>query len=61
MVKLGKVEKFYFDDRGSTIRHMLVKLREWFSGKKVLILPDAFQKSEWESKMFLQSTIKKSL
>ncbi len=50
--EIGKVEEFYFDDRTSTIRYMVVKTGGWFSDKKVLISPEAFQKSEWETKTF---------
>jgi uncharacterized protein YrrD len=50
--EIGKVEEFYFDDRTSTIRYMVVKTGGWFSGKKVLISPEAFQKPDWESKIF---------
>jgi len=48
--EIGKVEEFYFDDRTSTIRYMVVKTGGWFSEKKVLISPEAFQKADWESK-----------
>jgi uncharacterized protein YrrD len=50
--EIGKVGEFYFDDRTSTIRYIVVKTGGWFSGKKVLISPEAFQKAEWESKTF---------
>ncbi len=50
--EIGKVEEFYFDDRTSTIRYMVVKTGGWFSEKRVLISPEAFQKPEWESKTF---------
>jgi uncharacterized protein YrrD len=50
--EIGKVEEFYFDDRTSTIRYMVVKTGGWFSGKEVLISPEAFQNLEWESKIF---------
>jgi len=50
--EIGTVEEFYFDDRTSTIRYMVVKTGGWFSEKKVLISPEAFQKPEWESKTF---------
>jgi uncharacterized protein YrrD len=50
--EIGKVEEFYFDDHTSTIRYMVVKTGGWFSGKRVLISPEAFQKAEWESKTF---------
>jgi sporulation protein YlmC with PRC-barrel domain len=48
--EIGHVEEFYFDDRTSTIRYMVVKTGGWFSEKRVLISPEAFQKAEWESK-----------
>ena len=50
--EIGKVEEFYFDDRTSTIRYMVVKTGGWFSGKKVLVSTEAFQKPDWESKTF---------
>ena len=50
--EIGKVKEFYFDDRTSTIRYMVVKTGGWFSEKKVLISPEAFQNPEWESKTF---------
>ena len=33
--EIGKVEEFYFDDRTSTIRYIVVKTGGWFSEKKV--------------------------
>jgi uncharacterized protein YrrD len=48
--EIGKVEEFYFDDRTSTIRYMVVKTGGWFAGKKVLISLEAFKKPELESK-----------
>ena len=50
--EIGKVEEFYFDDHTSTIRYMVVKTGGWFSGKRVLISPEAFQKAERESETF---------
>jgi len=50
--EIGKVEDFYFDDRTSTIRYIIVKTGGWFSEKKVLISPEAFQKAETESETF---------
>ncbi len=48
--EIGKVEEFYFDDRSSTIRYMVVKTGGWFSDKKVLISTESFEKVEWKSK-----------
>jgi sporulation protein YlmC with PRC-barrel domain len=50
--EIGKVEEFYFDDRTSTIRYIIVKTGGWFSEKRVLISTEVFQKVEWESKTF---------
>jgi sporulation protein YlmC with PRC-barrel domain len=50
--EIGKVEEFYFDDRTSTIRYLVVKTGGWFSEKKVLISPESFQHPDWESKTF---------
>jgi uncharacterized protein YrrD len=49
--EIGSLEEFYFDDRSSTIRYMIVKTGGWFSEKKVLISPESFQKADWESKI----------
>jgi sporulation protein YlmC with PRC-barrel domain len=48
--EVGKVDEFYFDDRTSTIRYIIVKTGGWFSEKRVLISPEVVQKAEWESK-----------
>lgn len=50
--EIGKVADFYFDDRTSTVRYMVVKTGGWFFEKKVLISSEAFEKSESESKTF---------
>jgi len=61
---IGKVEEFYFDDRTSTIRYIVVKTGGWFSEKKVLISPEAFLNADWESETLsvnlTQETIKNS-
>jgi uncharacterized protein YrrD len=49
--EIGKVEEFYFDDRTSTIRYMVIRTGGWFSENKVLIPPEVFQKAEWESEI----------
>jgi uncharacterized protein YrrD len=48
--EIGKLDEFYFDDRTSTIRYMVVKTGGWLSEKKVLISPEVFQNVDWESK-----------
>ncbi len=50
--EIGKVEEFYFDDRTSTIRYMVVKTGGWFSDKKVLISTESFLKPDWKSEIF---------
>ena len=41
---IGNVEDFYFDDESWTIRYLIVKTGNWFSGRKVLISPIAIGK-----------------
>jgi len=50
--ELGKIADFYFDDLSWTIRYAVVKTGNWFSEKKVLISPQAFQTPDWENKQF---------
>jgi len=59
--EIGKVEEFYFDDRTSTIRYMVVKTGGWFSSKKVLISPEAFQEPEWDTKTFSVNLTKEKI
>jgi len=59
--EIGKVEDFYFDDRTSTIRYMIVKTGGWFSEKKVLVSPEAFQQAEWESETFSVNLTKEKI
>jgi len=47
---LGKVDEFYFDDETWTIRYVVVETGNWLSGRKVLISPVAFGKTELESR-----------
>ena len=41
---IGNVEDLYFDDESWTIRYLVVKTGNWFSGRKVLISPIAIGK-----------------
>ena len=47
---LGKVDEFYFDDETWTVRYIVVETGNWLSGRKVLISPVAFGKTELESR-----------
>lgn len=49
---IGKVDEFYFDDQGWTIRYVVVDTGKWLSGRKVLISPVAFDQPDWESHTF---------
>ena len=49
---LGKVDEFYFDDETWTIRYIVVETGNWLSGRKVLIAPAAFGKTQLESRTF---------
>jgi|SRR5690348_280231 len=50
--EIGKVDEFYFDDVSWTIRYLVIKTGNWFSGKKVLISPKALLTPDWENKTF---------
>lgn len=47
--EIGKVDEFYFDDLSWTIRYLVIKTGNWFSGKKVLISPKALSTPDWEN------------
>lgn len=47
---LGKAVEFYFDDEIWTIRYIVVETGNWLPGRKVLISPVAFGKSDSESR-----------
>jgi uncharacterized protein YrrD len=50
--EIGKVDEFYFDDVSWTIRYLVIKTGNWFSGKKVLISPKALLTPDWENETF---------
>jgi uncharacterized protein YrrD len=50
--EIGKVEAFYFDDHSWTIRYLVVKTGSWLFGRKVLISPQAINKTAWDSMSF---------
>ncbi len=50
--EIGEVKDFYFDDVTWTIRYLVVKTGGWLVGRKVLISPDALDKSHWETGSF---------
>lgn len=49
--EIGKVVEFYFDDETWTIRYLIVETGNWFSGRKVLISPQALKSREWDTKV----------
>ena len=59
--EIGEVEEFYFDDDSWTIRYLIVKTGNWFSGHKVLISPQALQQPDWENKEFLVNLTKEQI
>ena len=50
--EVGKIEEIYFDDRNWAIRYLFVKTGDWLSGRKVLISPLAFNRSQWNGRKF---------
>lgn len=49
--ELGKLSEFYFDDETWTVRYIIVKTGNWFSGRKVLISPEAITNIDWENEV----------
>lgn len=47
---LGHVHDFLFDDRGWTVRYLVVETGSWFSSKQVLIAPAAAGQPDWEKR-----------
>jgi uncharacterized protein YrrD len=50
--KIGEVEEFYFDDETWKIRYLVVKTGHWMSGREVLIVPHAIEKTNWIDRFF---------
>ena len=50
--EIGKVAEFYFDDDSWTIRYLILKTGNWWSGRELLISPQAIKKNTWETGMF---------
>jgi uncharacterized protein YrrD len=59
--EIGKIKEFYFDDETWTIRYLIVETGNWFSGKKVLISPEALQSREWDARVLPVSLTKEQI
>jgi len=46
---IGKVSDFYFDDKEWTVRYLIVDMGNWLVGRRVLIAPAAFQRTDWDA------------
>ena len=46
--EIGEVDEFYFDDQTWTIRYLILKTGNWLDGRKVLISPEALEKTTWK-------------
>lgn len=57
----GDVTEFFFDDETWFIRYMILKTGNWLSGRKVLISPDALNKSCWETGLFTVNLTKEQI
>lgn len=44
---LGHIEQFYFDDESSTVRYLIAKTGNWFSGARVLLPLGVVQAVDW--------------
>jgi hypothetical protein len=62
--EIGHVEDFIIDDETWAIRYLVVDMRNWWPGKKVLVSPRWIERVSWsESKVFInlsRETIKQS-
>jgi uncharacterized protein YrrD len=47
--EIGHIADFVIDDSDWTIRHWVVATRNWWPGKKVLLLPTQIQSINWDS------------
>jgi len=47
---IGKVHDFFFDDGFWAIRYIVVDTGAWLPGRKVLLVPSALDKPEWEAR-----------
>lgn len=48
---LGHVHDFLFDDRGWTIRYIVVEAGNWISSQQVLVSPTAAGKPDWDKRV----------
>jgi hypothetical protein len=56
--ELGHVEDFIFDDQTWAIRYLVIDTRNWWPGKKVLVLPKWIDRISWsESKLFINRPV----
>jgi hypothetical protein len=55
--EIGHVEDFIVDDKTWTIRYLVVKTRNWWPGKKVLVSPQWIERVSWdEQQVFVKLT-----
>jgi sporulation protein YlmC with PRC-barrel domain len=47
--KVGKVYDFYFDGKEWVVRYLVVDTGPWILGRKVLIIPSALTKPDWNT------------
>lgn len=59
--ELGEVEAFLFKDGDWVIRYLVVDLRKWFSGRKVLISPIAIQEVRHDEQSIFVSLTKEQV
>ncbi|WP_321473342.1 PRC-barrel domain-containing protein [uncultured Paludibaculum sp.] len=49
--ELGHVHDFLFDERGWTVRYIVVETGSWFSSRQVLVSPAAASQPDWERRV----------
>jgi sporulation protein YlmC with PRC-barrel domain len=50
--EIGKVDEFYFDDKEWMIRYLVVDIKNWLAGRRVLISPIALGEPDSAGQMF---------
>jgi hypothetical protein len=45
---IGRVEALYFDDRGWTVRYLVVDAAPWLAGRRMLVSPVCVSHPDWE-------------
>lgn len=59
--QIGKVDEFYFDDKGWILRYLVVDTGDWLPGRRVLISPQALSQPNVKTPMLLVTLTREQL